>query len=233
MPADDFIENYWSQRSIYIQGEPGKLSWLFNLEAFHEAIEVASQSPDATRLGFGITAAVVEAIPASAVATKCDSGNTICVSAIDAGSSTLAEFAAELKTELNFPGRVAVNAYWSPPGTGFSFLHFDARNATTIQLEGRKKWRYSERASLPWPTQNGRVDDSGTIEWHRPPSQWEREIKLPMDVPMNEVVLEPGDVLCLPAGTLHEAEAFGERSLSLNFNFNFAGFPHPAARTGV
>lgn len=225
MDPDEFIETYWKQKSVYIPGHADKLPRLFNtrlfdIEVFHEAIAIAEKSSDANRLGFGITAAVETAIPASVVAAEYEAGKTICVSSIHAGDKTLAAFAAELKSQLSFPGRVCVNAYLSPPGTGFSFVHFDARIATAIQIEGRKKWRFADRASVPWPIHNGTVNDAGMIEWQKPPTPWEQKFKPAGDLQWTEVILEPGDFICLPAGTLHQAEAVGGHSLSLNVNFN-------------
>ena len=61
------------------------------------------------------------------------------------------------------------------------------------------------------------------IEWQKPPTPWEQQIKPVVDLEWTELILEPGDFVCLPAGTLHEAEAVGGHSLSLNVNFNRAG----------
>jgi ribosomal protein L16 Arg81 hydroxylase len=103
---------------------------------------------------------------------------------------------------------------------GFSFVHFDARIATAIQIEGRKKWRFANRPSIPWPIHNGIINDNGMIEWQFPPTAWEQQIKPVMALEWTEVVLEQGDFLCLPAGTLHQAKAVDGHSLSLNVNFN-------------
>jgi len=223
MNPDEFIENYWQQKSVYIPGHAGKVSGLFSIEAFYRAIAIAETSPNANRLGFRITAAVETPIPASAVAAECKAGRTICVSSIDAGDKSLAAFAAKLKSQLGFSGRVSVHSYLSPPGTGFSYVHFDARIATAIQIEGRKKWRFADRSSVPWPTHNGIVNEDGVIEWQKPPTPWWQKFKPNMNLEWTEVILEPGDFICLPAGTLHAAEAIDEHSLSLNVNFNRAG----------
>jgi len=223
MDPEEFVGTYWKQKSVYIPGHVDKLPGLFSSKAFHQAIAIAANSPDSRRLGFGITAAVETPIPASAVATEYDAGKTICVSSIHAGDEALAEFATELKSQLSFSGRVSVHAYLSPPGTGFSFAHFDARIATAIQIEGRKKWRFADRSSIPWPIHNGTISENGVIEWQRPPTPWEQQIKPVMDLEWTELVLEPGDLLCLPAGTLHEAEAVDGHSLSLNVNFSRTG----------
>lgn len=220
MDTDRFIKTFWNQKSIYIPGHTDKLSGLFNIEAFFKAVAIAEKSPDSKRLGFGITAAVDNTISPSTVAAEYQAGKTICVSSIHAGDKKLATFAADLKTQLGFPGRVAVHSYLSPPGTGFSFVHFDARIATALQIEGRKKWRFANRPSVPWPIHNGTINDSDMIVWQFPPTAWEQQLKPVLALEWTEVVLEPGDFLCLPAGTLHQAEAVDGHSLSLNVNFN-------------
>ena len=173
--------------------------------------------------GFSVRAGPARQIMPWTINAELAAGQTICVSAIELGDERLATFAAELKRELSFPGYVGVHAYLSPPGSGFSFLHFDARIATTLQILGRKRWRYADTSSLPWPAHNVRFTPDGRLDWHLPPSPWEERAELRPDVPLAEVVLSPGDVLCLPAGTLHAAEAVDDLSLSININFNFGG----------
>jgi hypothetical protein len=79
---------------------------------------------------------------------------------------------------------------------GFSFVHFNARIATAIQIEGRKKWRFSYRPSVPWPIHNGTINDNDMIEWQFPPTAWEQQIKPVMALKWTEVVLEQSDFLC-------------------------------------
>lgn len=224
MSVDEFVAGYWNQRSIYIRGHADKFAGLFDADDFSRAIEAAERAPGAAQLGFRIDTAADRRVTAAAAAAELAAGNTLCVSAIDTGDARLAELAAELKSQLGFPGRASVHAYSSPDGTGYSFLHFDARIATTIQLVGRKRWRYAERATVRWPLRNGRIDARGAIEWQSPPTPWEREASFDPATELAEVILEPGDVLCLPAGTVHAAEAAGGHSLSLNVNFNYRGF---------
>ena len=221
---DEFVATYWMQRALLIPGTPDKIGDLFSVPAFHAAVATAARRPDAARLGFAVRAGATRAIAPAAVSAELASGNTICVSAIELGHDPLATFAAALKRELGFPGRAAVNAYLSPRGSGFSFVHFDARIATTLQIAGRKRWRYSERSSLAWPAHNVRIAPDGSLDWHQPPSAWELAAGLPGDLDLVDVVLGPGDVLCLPAGTFHAAEAVDDLSLSININFSYGGF---------
>jgi hypothetical protein len=122
------------------------------------------------------------------------------------------------------------NAYLSGDGAGFA-AHFDANIATTLQIEGSKLWRFSRRPALPWPPANGGYMPDGSCRfineateggWPDPKAA-EAVERIPLDE-FDEVLLEPGDVLMLPAGTWHSAKA-GGYSLALNLAFkpnNFA-----------
>jgi len=222
--VEEFITQYWMQRSFFVRGGPDKVGDLFSLDSFHAAVAAAARRTDAPQRGFSVRAGATRTIMPWTIASEVAAGETICVSAIEVGDARLAELAAELKRELAFAGRVGVHAYLSPRGSGFSFLHFDARIATTLQIAGRKRWRYAERSSLPWPAHNVRFAPDGRLDWHQPPAAWEERVPLRGDLPLAEVVLEPGDLLCLPAGTFHAAEAVDDVSLSININFNYGGF---------
>ncbi len=113
-----------------------------------------------------------------------------------------------------------VKCYYSTPGYGFN-THFDAHVVTTLQIEGRKRWRFSPTPGVAYPTGNAFLDDTGTIRYvGRTPSSLASWEKPTVDTDAHvEVVLEPGDVLCLPAGTWHSAKADGDHSLALNISF--------------
>ena len=123
---------------------------------------------------------------------------------------------------------MSVKAYASPDGCGFN-THFDKGIATTLQIEGRKRWRYSTAPAVCCPTDNALVTPGGGVRYvGRTASSlasWERVEDVDQSS-FEEVTLEPGDVLCLPAGTWHNAKAIG-RSLALNLSFqplDFHGF---------
>ena len=113
-----------------------------------------------------------------------------------------------------------MKAYASPDGCGFN-THFDKGIATTLQIEGRKRWRYSTAPAVCCPTDNALVTPGGGVRYvGRTASSlasWER-VEDVNQSSFEEVTLEPGDVLCLPAGTWHDAKAIG-RSLALNLSF--------------
>ena len=99
------------------------------------------------------------------------------------------------------------NAYLTPPDSqGFS-PHFDDIDAFVLQLEGRKRWRVypprDEREALP--RYSSRNFSRGEIA----------------PEPTLEVELEPGDLLYMPRGTVHEARcAEGAHSLHVTVSTN-------------
>src|SRR6185503_17314063 len=127
----------------------------------------------------------------------------------DAG---LSRFARRVKAELGYPGEVRFNCYYSPDGAGFS-THFDVLVTTTLQIEGRKRWRYAPAAVTTWPADNGELTDYESEE--RAGDPWRAFCR----AELVDVVLEAGDLLMLPSGTWHEAEAVDGDSLALNLAF--------------
>jgi hypothetical protein len=91
-------------------------------------------------------------------------------------------------------------------------MHFDKRVATTLQIAGKKRWKFSTTPAKAWPDHNGLYKD-GRVEPVGPDNG-----KLPDEMEFREVELSPGDLLCLPAGAWHAARGVGF-SLALNIYF--------------
>jgi hypothetical protein len=88
-------------------------------------------------------------------------------------------------------------------------MHYDKRVATTLQIAGKKRWKFSIESAKVWPNSN-EVYEEGQVR--------EDIGTLPADMEFREVELEPGDMLCLPAGAWHSARGIGF-SLALNLYF--------------
>ncbi|XP_076464273.1 ribosomal oxygenase 1-like isoform X2 [Babylonia areolata] len=104
----------------------------------------------------------------------------------------------------HFNCSVGANMYLTPPGTQGFAPHYDDIEAFIIQLEGKKHWKLynprSDEETLPrYSSKNFSMHDVGS--------------------PILDVVLEAGDLLYFPRGTIHQASATEDKhSLHVTFS---------------
>ncbi len=229
-----FVSEYWGKRPLFVKGFAGKYQGFFDAPAFVEAVANPGRAP-AEHLRASFDKKVAPQRPTDApvsgthvfninpdqAAELIEAGATICVTEIESRVPRLAAFLATRSSEqLGYPGRLAFNGYASAPGTGFNW-HFDGRIASTLQIEGTKRWRFSRRTAIDWPRGNGVRQTDGSARYSDPSiarGEWER--LAPLDEgEVTTVILEPGDLLILPAGVWHEASSGPTASLALNLAF--------------
>lgn len=106
-------------------------------------------------------------------------------------------------------GRFHCNAFLSPAGAAFG-MRIDPRPTLILQLAGCKRWRFvaqpehmGVQVGIALPPGSSMLD----LPWGR--------LHRPTPERMEEVTLEPGDVLYLPTGCWHEGSNPGE-SFSLS-----------------
>lgn len=195
-----FARTYFERAPLLIRGRPGKFDFLFRQEQFKDGLDQVSE----IRAVFpGLWQAT---IGPGDIKEMMRAGATICVTGMELAHAALGRAARAIRRELRYPGEVSFRSYLSPRGSGFD-LHYDARVATTLQLAGRKRWWYSAAPAMPFPPANSPRPLVGS------------GVRRPRQRDLRSVVLEPGDLLCLPAGTWHQARA-QEMSLSLNLAFD-------------
>jgi ribosomal protein L16 Arg81 hydroxylase len=221
--VDQYLSVYWGQRPLFVAGWAEKFTGLFDEVRFRAAVENASArnmhgSFRLAALAFDpeLGLSFGEIIRPDEIDAALAEGLTLCVNDISAGDSELHQLALAVKRQLGHVGRVRFNGYLSPDGSGAS-LHFDARVAMTLQLAGEKRWRFGSSPSVAWPRSNAQMHARGHVAWMSPGTGtrgWE-QVPPVDEASLEEVVLRPGDVLCLPAGTWHTAQAIGH-SLALN-----------------
>lgn len=93
--------------------------------------------------------------------------------------------------EHEFGCMVGANAYLTPPSSSQGFApHYDDIEAFVIQLEGKKRWRVyapkDDHTTLPRISSH----DFSTAD---------------LEPPVLDIILEPGDVLYMPRGWIHQA----------------------------
>ena len=201
----EFGRVHFQQRPLLVPGNPSKFDFLFRQDDFKyrldQATEIRAVFPHLWQAS----------IRPGDIKEMINAGATICVTGMEKAHRKLGQAARRIQKELRYPGRVSFRAYLSPPGGGFD-IHFDARVATSLQIAGTKRWWYSRRPAIEFPVANS----------SRPPGQAPGEPRPPTLRNLTSVLLCPGDLLCLPAGTWHRAEA-ESMSLALNLAFDHNG----------
>jgi bifunctional lysine-specific demethylase and histidyl-hydroxylase NO66 len=123
-------------------------------------------------------------------------GYTIVLEDVEQYMRAIASLSNAIEVELNFATKV--NAYVTPPKSQGFVTHYDGHDVLILQIQGSKTWHLYEGADVP-------------------PHQLRREKKwvaegLPSPT---DLCLEVGDVLYLPRGLIHAAEATSEPSVHL------------------
>lgn len=217
MSRQEFVDSHFAKTSMHLAGPDNKFRHLFSWERLKQAL---IRGERINNENYNITASYAAGedsgnpksltdINHRQVIEVLNGGGTICITNIQMADPILARWALTICAQLNFTGTVGINCYVSADGSGLP-MHYDARVATSIQIEGEKYWKYSTEAAKPWPRTNA-VYEAG---------QGDKNIgKLPPDMQIKEVKLTPGDLLCLPAGAWHSARAKG-CSMALNLSFS-------------
>jgi hypothetical protein len=234
---ETFVSEYWAKRPLYVKGDPQRYSGLLDMAAFERAVCDSGPIPaGALRVSFDKKTAAGRSAPAPSPTSPISTvaladaqrafalfgeGATLCLSQMESRVPSLLPILAAVKRELGYPGTVRFSAYLSPPRSGYNW-HFDARIACTLQLAGKKRWRYSSQPVTPWPQSNGTLFGDGTVRY-AVGSEFTRTntgLAPPDERDVSEALLEPGDLLVLPAGVWHEACSEDGISLALNLSFS-------------
>ena len=204
-----FFAHHYDRAPLHVRGAPERFSGLYDVAAFWSA-RALRELDAATRDARG-QHVQLEILPAQ-MRPMFDAGMTLCADvSLDL---RVARLLAGLKSALCLAGPPAfAKMYASPEGSGFA-VHADAHHVFVLQLEGKKRWRYTREPAVRAPLAPIKITADGEVvhahpldgvpvlaaggERVAPPSNFE------------EVVLVPGDSLYLPPGTWHEARAIGE-----------------------
>jgi ribosomal protein L16 Arg81 hydroxylase len=202
--VDAFLRESFGKRPLLIRGQPGKFDFLMKPANVIFGLDKVTE----IRCVFGgLKQATIS--PAD-IREMYEAGATICVTDLQLAHRSLQTAARRVRREIGFAGRVDFRAYLSPPSSGFDF-HYDARTATTLQLDGEKTWWYATSPHTLFPTENSARTDMAAV--HRAVARQK----------IRKVTLHPGDLLCLPPGLWHKARAGDGGSLALNMAFNHGG----------
>jgi len=160
--------------------------------------------------GGGAGAAIADQAADDKVLANLDAGATLVLQALHRSWPPLVGFGSRLAAELGHP--VQINAYVTPPQNQGFAPHYDVHDVFVLQVSGRKRWTIHEPVvtdpldDQPWEGRKGDVAARAAQQ------------------PLIDTVLEPGDALYLPRGTIHAAKAQGETSIHLTIGV------HPITR---
>ncbi|WP_019961007.1 cupin domain-containing protein [Woodsholea maritima] len=136
-------------------------------------------------------------IDRGAVARHFQEGATIILPQLHLRERILGEFVRAL--EQDFSAHVQTNIYLTPANAQGFKTHYDGHDVFILQVEGRKRWRLYD-SPIPTPYRGEKFV----------PGQFEP------GEPSDDFVLEPGDVLYIPRGLMHDAISLeGEASLHI------------------
>ncbi len=160
--------------------------------------------------GGGAGAGVTDQAADDKILSSMADGATLVLQALHRTWPPLVDFGTQLAGELGHP--VQINAYITPPQNQGFAPHYDVHDVFVLQVAGRKRWTIhapvvqAPLAAQPWEQRRAAVAARAA------------------EAPLIDTVLEPGDALYLPRGTVHAAQALGEMSIHLTVGV------HPVTR---
>lgn len=209
-----FASDVWGRTALLTRGV-SDFSDVFSADAVDELIsrrglrtpflrvaKGGSTLPDSSFTSpAGVGATIADQLDDTELWRKFADGATLVLQALHRTWEPVSELSTQLSTELGHP--VQANAYITPPQNRGFDDHYDVHDVFVLQIEGTKRWIIHEPVhvdplrSQPWTDRRSAVAEA---------AQGEAYI---------DTVLEPGDVLYLPRGWLHAAEAQGKVSIHL------------------
>lgn len=136
---------------------------------------------------------------ANTARTAFGKGFSVVINNLEERWEPLLNFANSFEDELGY--RCGINMYFSPAQSQGFEVHFDWMDVFVLQVEGRKNWKlYDALLMLPRPD----------LKFKPTTAQAGK--------PFAEFVLEPGDLLYIPAGIVHEAHTVGLTEASLHLS---------------
>jgi bifunctional lysine-specific demethylase and histidyl-hydroxylase NO66 len=204
LAVETFLRQIWGAKHYHVErGCAGYFDSLFGPAVVEEVLDFIrpepsavllvrddqNKNPDTYRLADG-------AIDLVRVRNEFADGYTIVLNGLERYVPTIASLSHTIEVELNF--QTQINAYITPPESQGFVPHYDDHDVLILQIQGSKTWHVYSDADVP------------------PHEMRRREAVDRASLPMpTDLCLEAGDVLYLPRGRIHAAEANTEPSIHL------------------
>jgi ribosomal protein L16 Arg81 hydroxylase len=208
----EFFSQYWGERPLVARNLPATFATLFSWEALSEILSTHRLDfPQLRLVRAGKVVAVGEYIrhqsdrrgnmfakhDSQAVMDLLKAGAVLHITSIGEAWQPLSALSAQL--ELDLTARVQVNVHAGFAASRGFDTHWDGHDVFAVQIAGKKRWRLfgvTEVAPMAVPPDL----KTGAPDQHT----WEG-------------VIQPGEVLYIPRGYWHAAEALDDASLHLTF----------------
>lgn len=217
--TDEFFNDYYRKKPLYIKGSPAKIEGLLDWQRFNHLLSLNNYwTPDRLTLWYNCAKCAEgrycklikthdgdRMIPDLAIVNSLlASGATVVADEIDSLTPELSAVANALEEALW--GQAFANTYCSFKGVKAFDVHYDDHEVFAIHTEGSKRWRvFEERVHNP--IGRAKLDPNARIAQNRNRS----------DV-LLDIGMEPGDILYLPRGQYHDALACDGPSLHVTFS---------------
>jgi bifunctional lysine-specific demethylase and histidyl-hydroxylase NO66 len=204
LTVETFVDEVWATTHYHVERRcAGYFDGLFGSAAVEDLLEFNRLEPSAVRLvrtndnqdpnTYRLADGAIDLVR---VRNKFADGYTIVLNGLERYVPAIASLAHTIEVELNF--ETQVNAYITPPKSQGFLPHYDDHDVLILQIDGCKTWHIYEGADVPpheMPSRDAIVRDG--LPW---PS---------------DLRLEAGDVLYLPRGRVHAADANADPSIHL------------------
>ena len=193
-----FIEEHLHRLPFALAGSVRPVCEFANWDAIGAMLACAGDDAHAARGGEFYRGEMPRETAAARALT--DEGYTLFIRHAERHQAGLAELAKAF--EATFRGSVNIHVFATPAGSpGFSW-HYDAEDVFIFQTAGAKEYSLRKNTVNPWPLEETLPADM----------RYEREI-----MPLMRVLLRAGDMLYIPCGYWHKADALatGEAAISI------------------
>lgn len=210
LSADEFLTDVWAKKHHVVRrNDPNYFESLFGAKALEDFLEYGRPEPSGVRMvkakdkkdlqSYRLGSGAIDMV---ALRNDFAAGYTIIINGLERYASPVASIARGLEVDLNF--ETQVNAYVTPPGSQGFLPHYDDHDVVVLQTQGTKRWYiYEGHGDVP------------TCELQQ------REIFVSQELPpATELTLHAGDVLYVPRGRVHAAEALDETSIHLTIGIH-------------
>lgn len=207
-----FVKEYWDRKPFYIQRRNphyyDAILTLAQIDNYLSRNDIRFPSIRIAKNGKNIPTSLVskflsigqystdELIDSDKLFTQLNEGATIFLQLMHTGINSLSDFVSQLEKQLKF--KVETHLFLTPKNSQGLLAHYDTTSAFIMQIFGTKTWSVYE-PTIELPLLNDTFDNTKHRQTHK----------------IFEITLQPGDVIFIPKGFVHEAMTNNDTSLHI------------------